>query len=420
MSWVIGVEGVRGAFPDGCAVTMGVFDGVHRGHIALIKATTRWARAQGVPAVALTFDPHPAAVLAPRHRPPMLCPLAHRVERLLQQGIDCVVVQPFTQAFAQLSPEAFIEEVLTRDLNAKAVVVGDDFRFGRGRTGSVETLRSAGGLEVITVDGVVDESGERISSTRIRELILTGRLEQANALLGEPLYWAGVVTRGDGRGRGFGYPTANLAPLEPLITPQEGVYACVALVCPHPPAPRSHAVGTGGGTTLEAAAETHPSDFSDLTPLPPLSVNGEGGSAALPTRGSPSPFTERGLGGEVETARENEASVSEVEADSRTLVRGADSPLPRRGSGAGGEGYKIYPAAVSVGKPPMFENARGRVEAYLIDFPDHDLYGHVVALQFLKRLRPQQRFESLNALLEQMARDVEATRQIAQEVQSGR
>ncbi len=417
MSWVIGVEGVRGAFPDGCAVTMGVFDGVHRGHATLIEATTRWAHAHGVPAVALTFDPHPAAVLAPRHRPPMLCPLAHRVERLLQQGIDCVVVQPFTQAFAQLSPEAFIEEVLRRDLNACAVVVGDDFRFGRGRTGSVETLHRAGTLEVVTVDSVLDESGERISSTRIRELILAGQLEQANALLGEPLYWTGVVTRGDGRGRGFGYPTANLTPPEPLITPLEGVYACVAYVCPHPPAFFSHGGGDERGTTLES----HTSYLSDLTPLSPLSVNGEGGDAAPGAGGSPSPSTEGALGGEVEKAQENEAFVSEVEADSRTLVRKADSPLPRRGRGGqGGEGYKVYPAAVSVGKPPMFENARGRVEAYLIDFPDHDLYGRVVALQFLKRLRPQQRFESVDALLEQMARDVEQTRQIAQEVQSGR
>ncbi|MCX7925095.1 MAG: bifunctional riboflavin kinase/FAD synthetase [Fimbriimonadales bacterium] len=345
MSWVVGVEGLRGAFPDGCAVTMGVFDGVHRGHSALIAATTRWARAHGVPAVALTFDPHPAAVLAPAHRPPMLCPLAHRVERLRQQGIDVVVVQPFTPAFAQLSPEAFIEQVLRRDLNACAVVVGDDFRFGRGRAGSVGTLRQAGVFEVITVDGVLDESGERVSSTRIRELIHAGRLAEANALLGEPLHWTGVATRGDGRGRGFGYPTANLTPIEPLITPREGVYACIA----------------------------------NLTPLSPLSVNGEGGN-------TPSPFTERGQGSEV--------AFSE-----------------------GGEGY---PAAVSVGKPPMFENARGRVEAYLIDFPDRDLYGRVITLRFLRYLRPQQQFESIDALLGQMARDVEQTRQIAQEVQSGR
>jgi FAD synthase len=118
MSWVVGVEGVCGAFPDGCAVTLGVFDGVHRGHAALVEATVRWARAHDVPAVALTFEPHPAAVLAPDRRPPMLCPLAHRVQKLQRLGIDVVIVQPFTQAFSELSATAFIEQVLVRGLRA--------------------------------------------------------------------------------------------------------------------------------------------------------------------------------------------------------------------------------------------------------------------------------------------------------------
>lgn len=324
MSWIVGAEGTRGAFPDGCAVTMGVFDGVHRGHTALLEATARWARAHGVPAVAITFDPHPAALLAPQHCPPMLCTLAHRVERLLQQGIDYVIVQPFTAAFAQLSAEEFIERVLSQSLQARAVVVGDDFRFGQGRKGNVETLRTAGLFEVITVVSISDESGERISSTRIRSLIQAGELEGARALLGEPLQWTGVAVRGDGRGRGFGYPTANLVPVEPLITPPSGVYACIAQV--------HH--------------------------------------RSLPT--------------------------------------------------AKPDGEQVYPAAVSVGKPPMFENARGRIEAYLIGFADRDLYGCVLTLQFLKRLRPQHQFNSVEALLKQMAEDVEQTRQLVQEVQSGR
>jgi len=324
MSWIVGTEGMRGAFPDGCAVTIGVFDGVHRGHTALLEATARWARAHGVPAVAITFDPHPAARLAPQHCPPMLCTLAHRVERLLEQGIDYVIVQPFTAAFAQLSAEEFIERVLSQSLQARAVVVGDDFRFGQGRKGNVETLRTAGLFEVITVVSISDESGERISSTRIRSLIQAGELEGARALLGEPLQWTGVAVRGDGRGRGFGYPTANLVPVEPLITPPSGVYACIAQV--------HH--------------------------------------RSLPT--------------------------------------------------AKPDGEQVYPAAVSVGKPPMFENARGRIEAYLIGFADRDLYGCVLTLQFLKRLRPQHQFNSVDALLEQMARDVEQTRQLVQEVQSGR
>lgn len=323
MNWIIGVEGLAGAFPDGCAVTLGVFDGVHRGHRALLQATVDGAKAQGIPAVALSFHPHPAAVLAPDRTPPMICTLAHRVERLHALGAECVIIQPFTREFAQLSAEEFIQRILKDGLNARAVIVGDDFRFGRGRTGDVETLRRAGAFEVITVSGIMDESGERISSTRIRELVQAGQVEQASMLLGEPLHWTGVVTRGDRRGRDFGYPTANLVPIEPLITPLEGVYACRAWL---------------------------PQDLD-----------------------------------------------RNVQA-----THGQDCPC--------------YAAAVSVGKPPMFENARGRVEAYLIDFPDQNLYGRMIVLQFLKRLRPQQKFESVDALLAQMAQDVAEARRIAQEV----
>jgi riboflavin kinase/FMN adenylyltransferase len=311
MSWVVGVEGVCGAFPDGCAVTLGVFDGVHRGHAALVEATVRWARTQGVPAVALTFEPHPAAVLAPDRRPPMLCPLTHRVQKLLRLGVDAVVVQPFTQAFSELSATAFIEQVLVRGLRAHAVVVGDDFRFGHRRAGDVATLQDAGAFEVIALPRVLDADGAPISSTRVRELVAAGQLEQAHTLLGEPYTWAGVVVRGDGRGRGLGYPTANLAPIEPLLTPPEGVYACWAHL-----------------------------------------------------------------------------------------------------------GAEAYPAAVSVGAPPMFAHARGRIEAYLIGLPDHDLYGRMLTLRFLKRLRPQQKFESIDALLQQMQRDVHVALQIASSQQN--
>jgi riboflavin kinase/FMN adenylyltransferase len=306
MSWVVGVEGVCGAFPDGCAVTLGVFDGVHRGHAALVEATVRWAQAHDVPAVALTFEPHPAAILTPDQRPLMLCPLSHRVQKLLRLGIDVVVVQPFTQAFSQLSAMAFIEQVLVQGLRARAVVVGDDFRFGHRRGGSVATLRDAGAFEVIALPRVLDADGAPISSTRVRELIGAGQLEQAHALLGEPYPWAGVVVRGDGRGRGLGYPTANLMPIEPLLTPPEGVYACWAQL-----------------------------------------------------------------------------------------------------------GAEAYPAAVSVGAPPMFAHARGRIEAYLIGLPDHDLYGRMLTLRFLKRLRPLQKFESVDALIRQMQQDTEQTVEVA-------
>lgn len=287
-------------------MVIGIFDGVHRGHQALLAQARAWAQAEGVPCVALTFDPHPSEVLRPEQPTPLLCPLAHRVERLLQHGADLVVVQPFTREFAQLAAEAFIQQVLVERLHARAVVVGEDFRFGHRQQGDVALLRRAGAFEVIPVPRVLDETGERISSSRIRQRIEVGALEEAAQLLGEPFYWAGVVVRGESRGATLGYPTANLVPLGRLIRPPEGVYACVA-----------HLEG------------------------------------------------------------------------------------------------KQYAAAVSVGTPPMFPHSPPMVEAYLIDFAPRPLYGRPIALQFLKRLRPQRKFESLDALVAQMAHDVEQTRQIA-------
>jgi riboflavin kinase/FMN adenylyltransferase len=170
----------------------------------------------------------------------------------------------------------------------------------------VATLQDAGAFEVIALPRVRDADGAPISSTRVRELIAAGQLEQAHTLLGEPYTWAGIVVRGDGRGRRLGYPTANLAPIEPLLTPPEGVYACWAHL-----------------------------------------------------------------------------------------------------------GAEAYPAAVSVGAPPMFVHARGRIEAYLIGLPDHDLYGQMLTLRFLKRLRPLQKFESVDALIRQMQQDTEQTVEVA-------
>ncbi len=299
MSWVLDIASVEGRLPDGCALTIGVYDGVHRGHQALLQATVEWARAHRVPAVVLTFVPHPTAVLRPEQAPRMLCVLAHRVNRLLQFGADVVVLQPFSLDFAQLSAEQFVQRVLIETLNAKAVVVGEDFRFGRQRTGTIETLRQAPDFEVIIVPPVLDERGERISSTRLRQWVLEGQLEQAQALLGEPFTWHGVVVLGEQRGRELGYPTANLRALEPLLLPPPGVYAC------------------------------------------------------------------------------------------RALLEG-----------------QTYPCAVSVGTPPMFPNAPGMVEAYLIGYEGEEFYGRAMALQFLMRLRAQQQFESLDALKAQMAHDV--------------
>ncbi|MEN3002620.1 MAG: bifunctional riboflavin kinase/FAD synthetase [Armatimonadota bacterium] len=228
MSWVLGVESARAMLSAGCVVAIGTFDGVHRGHQALLAEAQAQARAEGVPAVALTFDPHPSEVLRPQQPTPLLCPLAHRIERLLQHGADLVVVQPFTEAFSRLMAEAFIQQILVEGLHARVVVVGEDFRFGHKQGGDVALLRRLGRFEVLTVLPVVDETGTRISATRIRQAVQAGALPEAAQLLGEPFYWAGIVVRGESRGQTLGYPTANLIPLGRLVRPPEGVYACLA------------------------------------------------------------------------------------------------------------------------------------------------------------------------------------------------
>ena len=225
MSWILGVEGASAVLSAGCVVVIGVFDGVHRGHQALLKQACERAQREGVPCVALTFDPHPSEVVRPQQPTPLLCPLAHRIERLLQHGADLVVVQPFTEAFARLAPEGFIQQVLLDQLHARVVVVGEDFRFGHRQRGTVALLKQVGRFEVVAVPPVLDEAGERIASTRIRQLVQAGMLEEAAQQLGEPLFWAGVVVRGESRGQTLGYPTANLVPLGRLIRPSEGVYA---------------------------------------------------------------------------------------------------------------------------------------------------------------------------------------------------
>jgi riboflavin kinase/FMN adenylyltransferase len=208
------------------AVAIGNFDGVHLGHRALLAEAARVARSLGGESVALTFDPHPARFFAPELAPPMLVPLARRIELLHEAGADIVLVEPFTAEFAALPAETFVEQVLGKDIGAKHVVVGADFSFGKGRRGNTALLTSLGqplgiGLSVIpqvTANGLV------CSSTKIREFVLEGRVEGASLLLGRPFELDGKVVHGFGRGRKLGVPTVNLAP-EGEILPKPGVYA---------------------------------------------------------------------------------------------------------------------------------------------------------------------------------------------------
>ncbi|MCM8794818.1 MAG: riboflavin biosynthesis protein RibF [Candidatus Omnitrophica bacterium] len=205
---------------------IGIFDGVHKGHQAILRLAARRAREIRGTATAVTFYPHPATVLAPHRVPPPLLPLEHRIRLLWDCGISKVLVIPFTRSFSRWPAEKFVEELLVGRLKVREVVVGHDFGFGRGRSGNVGTLRRIGrktGFKVHVV-APVRVGRQRISSQRIRELIMAGRLEKAASWLGRPAGVTGRVVRGRGRGTGLGFPTANLQ-VESGVLPPAGVYA---------------------------------------------------------------------------------------------------------------------------------------------------------------------------------------------------
>ena len=296
-------------------VTVGNFDGVHLGHQQVVRRAREKAAeigAEGV--VAVTFDPHPVAVLRPQHAPPTLTSIGRRAELLAEAGVDALLVVPFTREVAAWSPERFVEDVLVGPLHAAAVVVGANFRFGCRAAGDVALLERMGrelaahdpgrGFEAV---GVPLDGGPQVwSSTYVRTCLSEGDVEGAAEALGRPVSVRGPVQRGDQRGRGLGYPTANVA-IGAEAAPADGVYA-------------------GWVTVL-------------------------------------------------------------------------------------GDGTR-HPAAISVGTNPTFEGERQRrVEAYVLDRDDLELYDHELEVAFLHRLRGMQRFDSVEALLEVMARDVDQARE---------
>jgi riboflavin kinase/FMN adenylyltransferase len=296
-------------------VTIGNFDGVHRGHQeVLANARARAAELGGLPVVALTFDPHPMSVLRPGHAPATISAPSERAQLLAAAGADAVLILPFDRDVASWSPQEFIDRVLVGTLHAKAVVVGENFRFGHKAAGHVDTLVAAGALAGFQVEGLT-LSGDRQpwSSTYIRELIAEGDVERAAKALGRPLRVTGVVVEGDKRGRELGYPTANIPAEAGAAVPLDGVYA-------------------GWLTVLEPAPGAPAYDVS-------------------------------------------------------------------------------LPAAISVGSNPTFDGVDRRVESYVLDRDDLELYGARIGVDFVARLRGSQiRFETIDDLLVQMKVDVDAAR----------
>jgi riboflavin kinase / FMN adenylyltransferase len=207
-------------------VTLGNFDGVHLGHQALIRHTVEEGKRLGVPSVVLTFEPHPLKLLAPARAPKLI--LLHKDKmRLFQSfGVDIVVIQNFDESFAALEAPDFVRSFLVERLRSKKLWVGRDLRFGKGRKGTVENLVQWGtryDFEVGTVEPIVVDQ-ERVSSSRIRQLVEEGRVEEATPLLGRYHFVSGKVVSGHRRGRELGFPTANIASRNEVL-PQDGIYA---------------------------------------------------------------------------------------------------------------------------------------------------------------------------------------------------
>lgn len=213
------------------AVAVGNFDGVHLGHAAIARRLRRVADARGVPAVALTFDPHPASIVRPATAPVPLTTPDRRAELLLALGLDAVLVQPADPSLVALPAETFYREILRNRLGGVAFVEGQDFRFGAGRAGDVAMLTRLATEDGATVDVVppVAVDGDLVSSSRLRSLIAAGDVATANRLATAPHRVSGTVVEGAKRGRTLGFPTANLGPV-PVLLPAPGVYAARASI----------------------------------------------------------------------------------------------------------------------------------------------------------------------------------------------
>jgi riboflavin kinase/FMN adenylyltransferase len=292
--------------PGPSVVTVGMFDGVHLGHQAVIGRTVEAARERGIRSVATTFDRHPREVLTHGHEPRLLTTLERKISLIEALGVDVLLVLQFTLEFSKTSPQDFVERFLVESVHAGHVVLGANFRFGHRAAGDLAYLHQAGPAHGFTAEGVdiLEVDGRKVSSSSIRQALSDSDLEWPRTALGRRFALDGRVVRGAGRGAGLGYPTANLETSPRIQLPAVGVYAGVA-----------------------------------------LSATGR------------------------------------------------------------------HVAAINVGSNPTFGVEPVHVEAFLLDFGD-DLVGQDLSVEFWERLRDEERFDSPEALAEQIAADVERTREI--------
>ncbi|PZM97035.1 MAG: bifunctional riboflavin kinase/FAD synthetase [Actinobacteria bacterium] len=260
-----GVESVPSGWGRS-VVTIGVFDGVHRGHQATIRHAVDRARELGIQSVVVTFDPHPSAVVRPGSHPAILTEPERKAELIETLGVDGLCVVPFTADFSRLSPEEFVRDVLVEHLHTALVVVGENFRFGHRAAGTVELLEQLGRTYGFGVErpSLVARDDIVFSSTYIRSRVAAGDVAAAAEALGRPHRVEGVVIRGDGRGRELGYPTANLRTHEHAAVPADGVYAAWLVRGGDQP-PLAAAVSIGTNPTFsgrDRRVEAYALDFS--------------------------------------------------------------------------------------------------------------------------------------------------------------
>ena len=247
-----------------CALTIGNFDGVHRGHQAILARVRQEAQARGLTPAVMTFEPHPREYFAAIHQRPELAPtrisgLRDKLCALIQAGMEEIFVQRFDARLASMSANSFIEDLLVGDLNVRWLLVGEDFRFGHKRSGDIELLREAGlvqGFEVRTLADVADAHGHRISSSEVRTALAVGDLPRAQHLLGHPYRLSGHIIHGQKLGRQLGFPTMNLR-VAPRCAARSGIYVVRVLGLDDKPLPGVASLGVrptvedGGRILLE-------------------------------------------------------------------------------------------------------------------------------------------------------------------------